>query len=220
MKGIELEAMEFDRLTRVHVTGASRRGVVAGLGRGLVAALSLALIGGASSADAEAKGKKHRRHKHKKKHQQSSGGTPTDPGTPAGPGSPPPPPTTGPGSCAKTGQGVRATNARFSQTFFPPPGGQLLKAMIYLRKNPDNFALGFEIRTVDAAGMPTATVLASKIVAPISQTNFGDPARSVTATFDVPATLTLGQQYALVIKGPGSLYAVSVVYGDDCNDGQ
>ena len=116
---------------------------------------------------------------------------------------------------------MRFTNGRFAQTFFPPKGGQLISATVYLQSNPANFALGFQIRTVDAAGVPTSTVLASRVIGNIPETHFADPKRVVTATFLTPATLTLGQQYALTVTGPGGmLYAVRYRSADACADGE
>src|SRR5262245_8339142 len=116
-----MDDKDFDYLTRTHITGASRRGVVAGLGRGLAAALSLGLLGSASVAEADAKG---RRKKHKQRQQTCppcrqrtkhgkcetlADGTACAGGTcQAGscaqtaspPPPPPPPPETGPGSCS------------------------------------------------------------------------------------------------------------------------
>src|SRR5262245_19843471 len=149
MKGIAMEAQEFDMLTRVHATEASRRGVVAGLGRGLVAALSLALIGSANidEADAKRKHKKHKKPNKHKKHKQNGAGSPTDPGTPTGPTSPPSLPT-GPGYCALEGPTLVFTKGRVAQTFLPPKGGQLTKAAVFLKSNPADFSLTFDIRPV------------------------------------------------------------------------
>ena len=78
-----MDVQEFDRLTRVHATGASRRGVITVLGGGLLSALSLALVGGTGVSVADAKGKK--KHRRKKKHKHQSAGSPppsTDPDSP------------------------------------------------------------------------------------------------------------------------------------------
>jgi hypothetical protein len=203
-KESHVDAEEFDRLTRVHTTGASRRGIVAGLGRGLFAALSLALVGSASVADADAKRKKrHRKHKKHKKHKK----TPTA--------------LTGPGYCALGGQAeLWVTTGRVAQTFLPPTGGQLTQAAVFLQSNPANFSLVFDIRPVDAAGVPTNTVLASHTVSNIPQTLLAAPPRLITANFGTPATLTLGQQYALSVTGPGIDQYWIHISGDDCPDGQ
>jgi hypothetical protein len=215
-----MEAQEFDRLTRVHTTGASRRGVVAGLGRGIVAALSLALIGSTGIADADAKRKK-RKHKKHKKHKQKGAGSTTDPGTPSGPTSPPPSLPTGPGYCALEGPALWMTTGRVAQTFLPPKGGQLTKAAVFLQSNPDNFSLTFDIRPVDGAGVPTNTVLASHTVKNIPKTAFAGSPRLVTANFVTPATLTLGQQYAVSVTGPGTdQYWIHIRDLNPCADGQ
>jgi len=194
-----MEAQEFDILTRVHATGATRRGVVAGLGRGMVAALSLALIGSTGVADADAKGKKQKKHKKHTKPQAA----------------------TGPGYCALDGPALWVTTGRVAQTFLPPKGGQLTKAAIFLQSNPADFTLTFDIRPVDGAGVPTNTVLASHTVTNIPTTAFAGPPRLVTANFVTPATLTLGQQYALSVTGPGTdQYWVHIRDNDACHDGQ
>jgi hypothetical protein len=220
MKGIDMEAQEFDRLTRVHTTGTSRRGVVTGLGRGLVAALSLALIGSAGVADADAK-RKHKKHKKHKKHHKAGVGSPTDPGTPTGPTSPDPSLPIGPGYCALEGPALLVSTGRVAQTFLPPQGGQLTKAAVFLQGNPADFALTFDIRPVDGAGVPTNTVLASHIVKDIPKTAFGGSPRLVTATFGTPATLALGQPYALSVTGPGTdQYWIHIRDLNPCADGQ
>ena len=234
-----MDEQEFDQLIRAHVTGASRRGVVAGLGSGLLAALSLALVGsagvgsaaakGKSRANAnanhqpdgnlaEAEGKKKRRRRRKKKHKQNAPVSPPPP--PVDSGSPPPP--IGPGSCPIEAGGFEFTKGRMAQTFLPPQGGQLTQATVYLVDNP-SFSLIFEIRKVDAAGVPTNNVLASASVLGIQSTSFNDPPQAVTATFATPATLTLGQPYALSVRGPGNkLYFVGTGGGpgDGCQDGR
>lgn len=185
-----METVEFDRLIGVHAASASRRGVIAGLGRGLFAALSLALVGSAGLADADAKRKKRRKHK------------------------------TGPGYCALDGSTLWVTTGRVAQTFLPPKGGQLTQAAVFLQSNPAAFKLTFDIRHVDAAGVPTNTVLASHTVSNIPQTAFAGSPRLVTANFVTPATLTRGQRYALSVTGPGNEQYWVHIRGDDCADGQ
>jgi hypothetical protein len=118
---------DFDRIMGVHATSASRRGVIAGLSRGLFGALSLALVGSIGAAEANAKarkGKKKRRRKHKK---TGSAGTPASPSSPA----------TGPGSCPFVNSGsFEFTKGRMAQTFLPPKSGKLTEATIYLVDNP------------------------------------------------------------------------------------
>jgi hypothetical protein len=113
------------------------------------------------------------------------------------------------------------TKGRMAQTFLPPKAGQLTEASIYLVDNP-SFSLMFEIRKVNALGEPTNTVLASEIVSSIQATNVGDPARKVTAIFDTPATLALGQPYALSVRATNELYFIATGGGpgDDCPDGR
>ena len=203
----------FDRIMRVRATSASRRGVVAGLGRGFVGALSLALVGSSGAAEADAKGKKKRRRKHKRKR----GATSSPQTTPSSPQTPP----TGPGFCALDGPDMWVTTGRVAQTFLPPKAGQLTQAAIFLESNPANFSLTFDIRPVDGAGVPTNTVLSSHTVNNIPKTVFGGSPRLVTANFVTPATLTLGQLYALSVTGPGTdQYWVHIRGGNACTDGQ
>jgi hypothetical protein len=195
----------------VHATGATRRRVVAGLGRGLLGSLSLALLGSVSIAEVDAKGKHKRRRKRRKKQGADSASSPTGPSAPA----------TGPGSCPFVNNGWHElTSGRMAQTFLPPKAGQLTEATIYLVNNP-SFSLIFEIRKVNAAGEPTYTVLASQFVLGIQPTNFGDPAQAVTATFATPATLTLGQPYALSVRATNKDYFIATGGpGDGCPDGK
>jgi hypothetical protein len=206
-----VDTQESDRLSRVHATGATRRRVVAGLGRGLVGALSLALLGSATVAEVDAKGKHKRRRKRRKKQGAGSSSTPTGSSSPA----------TGPGSCPFVNIGsFEFTKGRMAQTFLPPKAGQLTEATVYLVDNP-SFSLVFEIRKVNAAGQPTNTVLASQFVLGIQATNIGDPAQAVTATFATPAILALGQPYALSVRATNELYFIATGGGpgDGCPDG-
>ena len=120
--------------------------------------------------------------------------------TPDAPPAPPAPPAAGPGSCAHDGtsDGFYGPQ-RYAQTFLAP-GTSITAAEIGLRYNPAGFSLTIEIRIVDEVGVPANTILARSSVYNIEATASGDP-RMVSATFTTPATLTLGQTYALVVSG-------------------
>lgn len=212
-----MEGMDFDRFIRARAAGTSRRGVIAGLGRGLAGIASVALVGSLSAVSVDARGKKKQKKQTKKRRKKGSG----SPSVPAGPSSPPP--ATGPGSCPVVNAGAfEFTKNRVAQTFLPPQGGQLTEATIYLVDNP-SLSLIFEIRKVNAAGEPTNTVLASEIVSGIQATDITtDPPRAVTATFASPAILTLGQPYALSVRATNELYYIATGGGpgDGCPDGK
>jgi hypothetical protein len=128
---------------------------------------------------------------------------------------------TGPGSCADNGNADReGACPHWAQSFLPPRGGHLAAARVWLYSNPANYTLACEVRTVDGQGVPTATVLDSATVFHIPATAYTDPPRQVDATFPSPASITLGQRYALAVTGPDDqYYLVAYVYGDFCPDG-
>lgn len=127
----------------------------------------------------------------------------------------PPAPPTGPGRCDAANAADIVGDLALAQTFLPPRSGQMTEAAIFLRRNPLNFSLTFEIRTVDGTGDSSSTILASATVNNIPETS-GDTVRRVAATFSNPAPINLGQQYALVIEPPD---IVDNTYGIQFNDG-
>lgn len=140
------------------------------------------------------------------------------------PPSPPPPPPrpVGPGACGYDGtSGGFQTRRRVAQTFLAPAAGLLTAAAIGLRGNDAGVSLTFEIRAVDGVGAPTNTVLATETVSNIPQTNPAeDPIRKVVATFSTPATLELGQTYALSITPPDAFCIFHINFGGNfCADG-
>ena len=175
---------------------------------------ALSVLGGLSLAGllgpAEARKKKRRKKKQ------------TCPTCPTCVTCPSPLPSTGPGKCGSFPVGDSAgSQERWAQTFLPPQGGQLKGAIVFLQNNPANFALVFEIRAVDGAGVPTNTILSSKTVFNILATTNTDPPLAVLASFASPATLTLGQPYALSITGPNAQYRIIAnTAGNFCPDGK
>jgi hypothetical protein len=129
---------------------------------------------------------------------------PPPPSPPPPPPSPPPPPT-GPGFCDHVSGSGQTGPRRFAQTFLPPAGTTLTNARVFLRINPINFSLTFQIRTVDGAGVPTSTVLGTVTVSDIPATANADDPRQVNAIFDPPVAITPGQLHALVVTGPQSI---------------
>jgi hypothetical protein len=183
----------------------SRRGVL-----GVLSGLGLSGRLGPQETMAKRKRKKHKK-KHKKKH---GGASPPPP-------PPPPPPPTGPGLCDAVAPASRTDNRRFGQTFLPPAGTQLTQASVLLSSNPAGFSLVFQIRSVDSAGVPGTSILASQMVSAIPATAAGGSPQQVDAIFATPATITPGQVHALTVTGPpGVTYAILVNSGNPCADGQ
>jgi hypothetical protein len=199
----------------------SRRGLLAGGSTGLMALLIATRDGqdalASRTRDTHAAAKK-RHKKHKKKQSQT---VPPPPASPPPPSSSPPPPATGPGFCGFAGAAVVALGGRrrIAQTFLPPRSGQLMAAQIYLAANPANFSLTFEIRTVDAAGVPTSTILASTVVRGLPATTPGT-LQPIPIVFATPATITLGQPLALTITADSTDYlTLANPSGNPCPDG-
>ena len=87
-----------------------------------------------------------------------------------------------------------------AQTFTAGETGDLDRVDLYLRESdaPNNSAgLTVEIRKV-SAGAPGSDVLASDTLTPAEIPDWFDSAAFVSATFDPPAPVTAGTQYAIV----------------------
>jgi hypothetical protein len=105
-------------------------------------------------------------------------------------------------------------NARFAQTFTAQADGDLVLAQVDVVKQGTSADWVISINGVDASGTPTNTVLASTV---IPDSTVPDGESIITVNFASPATLTAGQQYALVVTRPGSdRVTVGVRQGDDC----
>lgn len=214
-----MDGSSFDRLPKACTEPRSRRGLSRLVG-GLAVGGSLALLGVTESG---AKKKKvtlcHQGQtisvskKAKKKHLKHGDTLGACPST-----TPPPGPVTGPGMCGDpSGAGGGMSSRRFAQTFFPPRSGQLTKAEIFLTLNPADFSLIFEIRSV-TSGLPHVT-LATTTVDGIPGTGAGDIQR-FEVTFDTPATITLGQPYALVVSAATDFSLKTIGGGTPCPDGR
>jgi hypothetical protein len=214
-----MDGSSFDRLAKAFTEPRSRRGLSRLLG-GLAVGGPLALLG---VTESEAKKKKKvtlchegqtisvskKAKKKHLKHGDTLGECPTSP----------PGPVTGPGKCGNpSGAGGGMSTRRFAQTFLPPRSGQLTQAEIFLILNPDNFSLTFDIRGVTSAGTPGA-ILASTVVDGILGTSGGDVQR-VEATFATPATITVGQPYALVVSAATDFGLKTNGSGPPCPDGR
>jgi hypothetical protein len=95
-----------------------------------------------------------------------------------------------------------AADQRSAQTFTAINSGELTSAQ--MRVNKDAGSIGdylLEVRTVDASGAPTSTILAST---PIPNSTVPDGFSTITGDFGSPATVVAGQQYALDVGRPGS----------------
>lgn len=115
------------------------------------------------------------------------------------------------------------------QTFTAVNSGKLTSAQVKIAKQPFANTSGdiiVEIRTVDASGLPTETVLASTTIDDAAITNLDGPSNlpTVTANFDpaIAAPVVAGQQYALVLRlAPMSTGNYAVGLSDrDCPGGQ
>lgn len=206
------------------VASTSRRSIAAALVAAVLGAIASVRLDAANAAASRHRHRRdhahsERRKKKKKKPQSPPPPPPTD--TPSPP-PPPPPLPTGPGFCGYDGSSTGLQGSRrWAQTLLPPRAGQLTKAAVGLRTNPPSFSLTFEVRSVDASGVPTGTILATAIVSNIPQTD-DDPTivRYVVATFASPATMVLGQPVALSITEPNGAYSVHVnKTGNVCKDG-
>jgi hypothetical protein len=95
------------------------------------------------------------------------------------------------------------TGARSAQTFTALNSGKVTSAQVYLyRETPFTTDVTVQIASVDALGVPTENVLATTTI-PFCAIPVGQPGEPVIASFDSPAAVVAGQQYALVLSTPG-----------------
>jgi hypothetical protein len=106
-------------------------------------------------------------------------------------------------SCTSPSVGVigQPGNNRGAQTFTAQNTGALTRAQVEIDKvgNPGDWNLS--INSVDGSGAPTDTVLGATTVPDAS---VPDGVGTITGDFASPATVTAGQQYALVFARPAS----------------
>jgi hypothetical protein len=200
-----MDAARFIDFLRSLTATTSRRGWLSGLAVGLLAALPF--VRGAS----EAAGKK--KHKRKKKKKKTVSPPPLSP--PPSPPPPPPPTTKADASCPGPGNSTFSTigSNRFAQTFTALASGQLVSAQAVLEKDPNSIgAFIMHLVTVDAAGVPTNTVLDTATVA---NSQVPNGLSTVTFSFPSPATVAAGSQYALVVTRPGANFVRWRGHGSD-----
>jgi hypothetical protein len=184
---------------RLMTTDASRRGALAALTGGLLAAHPFAREIDETEASKKSKRRKRRKNK-KNKNRQNDPKVRVD------------------AMCPTLGSVVSSItdgNVRFAQTFTALSSGPLVKAEILASKEPESegdFVL--RLSPVDASGVPTNEVLAEASVAPA---NVPDGTSTVTFTFRNPAPVVAGTEYALVLTRPGGTFvAWSGQFGNPC----
>jgi hypothetical protein len=161
---------------------ASRRGIVASLAGGLLAAG----IGGLGADDADAKKKGKRRKKRKNKKEKNGPKIRID------------------ATCLTSGgagSGNGDGSVRFAQTFTALASGQLVEAELLVEKqagSTGDFIL--RLSPVDGSGFPTNDVLAVTLAADAS---VPEDISTVTFVFGNPAAVVAGTEYALVLTRPG-----------------
>ena len=190
----------FDALTR----RASRRDSLLTLG-----AAGLATFASPFAVDAKKKGSKNKdkkRNRNKKRRTQA-------PPAPSAPGANP--------ICAVPPDEGFSNSLRFAQTFIAARTGQLAAAQCQVSLLSGGEAITFEIRTLDAAGVPTATVLASATLDDLPSLLGSNHPLPLTGIFDPPAPVSTGVGYALVVTlvepgaGPAELHLLGAE-GDAC----
>lgn len=158
---------------------ASRRGLVASLSGGLIAAESPGL-----GLDAKAKKKANKKRKNKKrKHTKQT--------------------TRADAACASVNAIDSAVGglARLAQTFTALSSGSLVSAQLDIHKGSGSVGdYILRLSPVDGAGIPTDEVLATGFV---PNGNVPDEESTVTFSFASPAKVDAGTQYALVLARPG-----------------
>jgi hypothetical protein len=109
--------------------------------------------------------------------------------------------------------GSNSSSASFAQTFTAGLSGLLDQADLAIQRHtlasPCTSDLTIQIRTVDATGAPTTTVLAS---ATIPDASIGT-ATFLSANFAAPATVFAGTQYALVLVHPSPSSGCNIRWG-------
>jgi hypothetical protein len=212
-----MDCHHFDALIRPLGT-ASRRSLVHAFASGLVACSSWAL--GISSVDAKNKHGKNKNKKRKKNKTATS--------EPAITPSPPPPSdpvTTTDAACDLLWWGALAGDRRYAQTFRALRSGQLTSASFGLTYNEAGVSFELAVREIDPEGQP-GYVLARTTIANVPATNVGVPpldnipVRTITGVFATPATVVVGQVYALTLTGT-SRYSFTIQAASDnpCPDG-
>lgn len=138
---------------------------------------------------------------------------PPPPLPPPPPPSPPPPPGPNPLCSGPFDSGVAGVR-RVALTFLAERTGKLAAAECRLGSTNGGEDFTLELRAVDAAGVPTTTVLASDTVPNFAKVPSSTP---LTAIFDPPAAVQTGVRYAFVVTaGPGQGVFVLTRSGNPC----
>jgi hypothetical protein len=105
--------------------------------------------------------------------------------------------------------------SRFAQSFTAGITGGITSAQIDVTKQGTAGDYRLDINEADAAGVPTNTILAS---ATIPDTAVPAGNSIITGSFDSPAQVSAGQEYALIVTRPTSSgLAVGTRTGNDCS---
>ena len=120
-------------------------------------------------------------------------------------------------SCLGPASGTAFTNdgnARYAQTFTVETNGTATGAQVAIYRGGTAGDFVVELVAVNHSGIPTNTILASATLLDASLPS-GPSIQEVS--FAVPAAITAGQQYAVLVTRPGSsLLGVGVRTLDDC----
>jgi hypothetical protein len=172
--------MELNRLAAswdALATATSRRGVLAGLSGGVLAA-------GLFGRDETLAKKRRKRGKNKRKKKKDRPQTRAD------------------ARCADSNDsalGPALPDARLAQSFTAIRGGSLVRAELDMERGSTLGEYILHLAPLDAFGFPTNQVLADAVVA---SALIPDDATTVAFTFPQPATVVAGEQYALVLSRP------------------
>ncbi|MGZ8474739.1 MAG: hypothetical protein ACXWWQ_00745 [Candidatus Limnocylindria bacterium] len=105
----------------------------------------------------------------------------------------------------------------YGQSFTAEHSGALTRADLVVTEIGPADVFTIQVRTVDAGGFPTDTVLATTAVSGLPTTT-SPASATVSGTFLTPATVTLGSQYALVLTGPD--YGMQTASDATCTGGR
>jgi hypothetical protein len=189
-----MDTMPITALARSVLPALSRRGILAGLGGGLLAARQLADGGTDSKAKKNGKRKKKRKNKRKKNDVRVD--------------------AICPGPTDNTGFGLNE-GALFAQTFTTLSTGRLVLAEVLIEPLATGSAdLTLQLRDVDASGVPTNNVLAE---ASLDVSNVPAGVSTVFFAFADPPSVAATREYALVLSqvGPRSV-SWKGHFGDAC----
>jgi hypothetical protein len=200
-----MDTQRFDTLTRLLTTATPRRGLLAGLAGGLLAARSFASGINDAEAKDKKKGKRKKTRKNKNKNKNKQGGRPA---------------TRADATCAAN-PGLSSLSLtedqRIAQTFTATANGTLVRADLVISKTADStgdFIL--QLVSLDANSVPTNEALASTSL-PNADVPPGELA-TVSFDFASPATVAAGSQYALVFSRPGPDFTRwHGQFGDSCD---